>query len=108
MQPGSRSSPFTLHGCRRNLHHFCRLLDVQAAEEPQLNDFALARIHFRKLFERIIERDQLSGSTRRHQSRFVKFDLASTRPALGVTMASRVVDENVSHDLCRYCEEMTA
>ena len=63
LQPGLRQPPVAHHRLGRHLQDRGRFLDAQPAEEPQLDDAALALVELRQRLQRVVERDEvLTGS----------------------------------------------
>ena len=107
MQPRACEGPVPLHRHRRHLEELGRLVDRQATEEPQFNDFRRARRHRRQAIEGIVE------------GREVDVEVTPDRDGLEiddggcvVTLVSRpptgVIDKNTAHGLGRRSVEMHA
>src|SRR5581483_6663663 len=61
MEPGLGQLQFAVDGCRRDIECGGGLLVSHAAEEQQLDDFALTRIERRQLLQRFIEVEHDGG-----------------------------------------------
>src|SRR3712207_5495104 len=81
-EPGTREGPITLHGLRRNIQRMGDLLDVEAPEELQLHDFGLARVELGKVFQRLVELDQIGILLRAELARFLQVHLFPFATAL--------------------------
>ena len=55
-EPRSCQRPVTEHGPARHLEHLGRLIDVEAAKEPELDDLTSARIDGLERLERVVQR----------------------------------------------------
>src|SRR6266536_5829663 len=60
IEPGPRKAPFTHYRSGRNLEDLGSFLYTQSSEETQLYDLALARIHRREFFQRLVECEEIS------------------------------------------------
>src|ERR1043166_4740736 len=107
-QPGLRQSPIAHHRARRNFHHLSRLLDAQSAEEPHFDYLTLSAIKLGQGGERIVERHHFRGPRLGYQHRFIERDLLRPASALSIMAAAGVINQNASHHLRGYPEEVRA
>src|SRR5204863_305610 len=82
---------------------FGGFLDTQAAEESQLDDLALARVHTRQILEGGVERNEVGAALRRRYERLVERHVGRAAAALLVAPRSRMVDEDTAHEARCVC-----
>ena len=58
-EPGPCQRPVAEHRAARHLEHFGGLIDVEATEEPKLDDLASARIDDLQHLERLVQRFEI-------------------------------------------------
>ena len=85
-----------------------RLLDAQAAEEPQLDDARLTFVEGGEPLERLVEGKQVDRAALGGDHRFVERHLRRGATPFDALVGSRVVDENPAHRLRRDPEEVRA
>src|SRR4029453_15688171 len=111
IKPAFRHGPFALDGGRRDSERGCRLLDGQAAEEPQFDDAALIGVERFELLQRRVERDRVEyveRGFRRLQKRIAQFHVDGAAAMFLTQLAPRVIDENPPHQLSGDREEVSA
>ena len=96
-QPELCHCPVPLHSSLRNLKGFCCFFDAEAAEESHLDDLTLSRIDRGQLFERGVEREDISAPLFSSDELFVKRDLLHPATALLIPASARRINEHSAH-----------
>jgi hypothetical protein len=94
------------HGDRRHVQDFSRLVDAQAAEEAQLDDFRFARRPRRQRVQGIVQGPEIIGAIGADDSLSIERDMFHVRAPLRIA-PPRVVDEDAAHGLRRCRHEMS-
>jgi hypothetical protein len=97
-----------VNGFFGNLQHVGNFLDSQAAEEPQFDDLALARVDESEPFERVVDGDEVGAGPYGHPQLLVELKRRNTTASLLGLMGTRPIHEDMSHDLGADSEEVIA
>ena len=108
LQPRLGELPITHDGLRRNFHDAGGFLDAQPAEEPQLNNFALALVETGQGLQRIIEHHDVVPSFIADYKGFVEIDSRGEATALFRPPRPGMVDEDPAHHLRARGQKMRA
>ena len=96
-QPRFRERPPALDGGRRYAQRFRRLLDGEAAEEPDLNDPGQIRIQHGETSQRLVQDFEVDRLRRGCNQPGIEGDAHLIAATLGGSASPGALDENLSH-----------
>jgi hypothetical protein len=108
VQPRTRLCPFAAHRDRRDPNHLGDLFQVEAAEEPELDDLRFSRIALGQLPPSVVYRHEVPGA---FDSRFLSFgdlDDADFATIAAFCAPTGDVHEDVAHQSGGHGHEMGA
>ena len=108
LQPRLGELPITHDGFGRNVHDAGGFVDAQPAEEPQLNDFALAVVETGQSLQRIIEQHDVVASFIADCKGFVEIDSRGEATTLFCPSRPGMIDEDPAHYLGARGQKMRA
>ena len=106
LQPRTSRSPLPLDRCGRESENLGYLVDVQAAEKPELYDAAFSLIEICEGAKGFVQLDQLRCPLLSHAMQIVNIDPLSAASPFLIIVAAGVVYQDMPHDLSRNREEM--
>jgi hypothetical protein len=106
LEPKPCRRPIPLHRCGGDSENLGSFLNGQAPEKTQLDDLSLPGIEAGKFLEGIVKRHQADLTKGARRGSFVQCE-PKTPVAFGGTMFPGMINQNLSHQLCRDREEMS-
>src|ERR1039457_4264133 len=107
-QPGSCRGPLALDGAARNAQELRGLIDLQTAEESQLDYVGQLRIHRGQSIESLIEREKLEVEPAGDGGGFREIDANESGAALICSSPPRIVHQDAPHKLGGGAKEIFA
>ena len=101
-----REGPSPLQRRWRNVERLGRFLHREPAEEPELDEPSIHRIHRGETLQRLIERQHVDRSFRRWQQALVKRHAFAMSAPLGRVPRPRALDQDLAHQARRDAEEV--
>jgi hypothetical protein len=108
MKPCTGSRPIPLHRSRSNFQYLRNLLQGEPGKEAQFYNSALARVDFGETYKSIIEGYDVYIFSRGHHRPFLEGELGDAGTAFRCTVAARIVDKNLAHQLGGNGKEVSA
>jgi hypothetical protein len=108
MQPRFGHALFATHRRDRNPQGLRGFFHAEAAEEAQLDHFALARVDLGQGFERIVQRFQIAPARGGEAHHLIQRDVGDTAAAFRAAPLARVIHQDLPHQLRRHAEKVRA
>src|SRR5581483_11548712 len=108
VKPCPRDDPIPFHRRRGYAEDLSRIFNRKSAEKFQFNDLSLLRIELRERFQCIVQGDHIHVRLLGALFGLFQSQLTSASATLVGAMGSRMVHEDLPHQLCRDCEKMSA
>src|SRR5438309_9030748 len=105
VEPRLCGAPVAHHSDRRDIQHFGRLLDAEAAEETHLHNLHFTRIEPRQSSHGIIERHQIGTPLAVYNRHRFQRDMLQVAASFQI-VSPGILHENASHQLRRYREKV--
>jgi hypothetical protein len=96
-QPSASESPVAIHGSRSHAQRVSNLLERQTAEEPHLEDLALAFIKLSEPVKGDVHGHHLVDSFGRKHEGFIDLEVRRVAAALRALMTASMIDQYVPH-----------
>jgi hypothetical protein len=107
VQPAFRLRPIAPNGPRSKPKHLSSLFFRKPCEETTLHNFAESVIEQSQLRQRVVKSEQGVGTLLSHEHVVGETHALRRTPAFVGAIASRMVDENTTHRIRCYSEEMS-